>query len=211
MRRVTPLKMWSLSTSYVKSKFFKCNVKSDYSPYQKWRVTPLHIKCEEWLLSTANIKGDSTSYVKSDSSTSDVKSDSSPFEICRVTPLYIKCEGWLLSTSNVTSDYSQRLIWTVCDEWLLPSSNVKRVSSPHQTWSDSSPPQMLRETPLHIKYEECDSSPHEMWRVTPNVKSDSTSNKKSDSSSHHKSEFPPHQMKKWLLSTSNVKNDPSPL
>jgi hypothetical protein len=47
-------------------------------------MTPLHTKCEEWLLSTANFK-----------------SGSNPQQKWRVNP---KSEEWLLSTANLKSN-----------------------------------------------------------------------------------------------------------
>jgi hypothetical protein len=102
--RVSSPHQWLHSTSHVMS---------NSSQHRMRRVTPLHIRCEEWMLSTANLKSDSkcdvwplfTSKVKSDSTPHQIwrvtplyvnlKSDSSPSEMWRVTPLHIKCEEWL--------------------------------------------------------------------------------------------------------------------
>jgi hypothetical protein len=132
--------------------------------------------CEEWLISTSNLKSNSIS---------NVKRYSSPHQMWTVIPLhtkfekwllYIKCEEWLLFTSNLKSDSSPHQMWSEtslqfkCEEWLLSTSNVK--------WNLSSI-QMWRVTPLHINCEELllstgnDSSPHksvsspQIWRVTP--------------------------------------------
>ena len=92
-----------------------CTMKSDSSLQQKWRVTPLYINCEEWLLSTMN--------VKCDSSTAKVKSD-------------INCEEWLLSTTKVKSLLLSKSIVksdsslhqlksdSTLDQWLLSIQKV---------------------------------------------------------------------------------------
>jgi uncharacterized protein with PIN domain len=150
------------------------------TPHHKWRVVPLHINFEEWLLPTSNVKRDSSSY-----------------QMWRV---------WLLSTWNVKGDSFPQQMWSVtpllmwretplnfrCEECLLStgsdSSLHKSVSSPHQMWRVTPPHRMWWVTPLHIRLEESllsttneksecslrpywrvtpsDSSPLQMWRVT---------------------------------------------
>jgi hypothetical protein len=179
---------------------------SNSSPHQMWRVhindstsklmwsvTPLHTKCREWLLTTANLKWLlSTWKVKNDSSpqqifrvtplcevwllsTWNVRNHSAPHQMWRVIPLQIKIEEWLLSTANLKSD-------SKCDELLLPTSNGKSDSSTSNVKSDSSLRQIwrvtspqLRVTPLYGKCEEwlhstsivkSDSSLRKIWRVT---------------------------------------------
>jgi hypothetical protein len=159
-----------------------------------WKVTSLHIKNEELLLSTASFKSYSSQrqmwtvtyfYEEWLLSSSNVKSDSSPHEMWRVTrhnikrkqwflcilmwrviPLYIVCEVWLVSTSNFKSDSTS---------YVKSYSNVKSDSSLHKIWIM---------TPLYIKCEE--------WLLF-------NSNMKSDSS--------PHQCEEKLLFLSNVKRD----
>jgi hypothetical protein len=104
-----------------------------------WRVTHLHIKTEEWLLSTANLNSDS----ECDEWLLPTSNDSSPHQMWRDTPLHIKCEEWFLSTSNVKSGSSPHQMWRQtpplkCEEWLLSTLNVKSVTPLH-----------MRATPLH--------------------------------------------------------------
>jgi hypothetical protein len=149
----------------------KCPVTDCYyehcTPHQIWKVSPLHVKCEEWLLSTSNVKSyASIRQIWSSSSPHKMERVTSPYgkfvsnpqqmrkltpphkfwretpphQMWRVTPLHIKCEEWLLSMSKVKCDYSLR--------------QIKRV----------------------ILNMMSDYSPHQMWRVTfstSNVKSDS--------------------------------------
>jgi hypothetical protein len=174
------------------------------------RVTPLHFKFEEWLLSNSNVKSDSSSYqfwwvtrhVKGDSSLHQMwgviyinvkceECDSSPHEMWRVTPLqmcmwrvtplHMKCEKWLLSTWNVKNDSSLHSpLWQI---WrvLVSTSYVKSDSS--LLWVT---PLHIRASPLHIKCEE--------WLI-------STSYVKSDSS--------PHQM--WRVTPLHIKSEVTPL
>jgi hypothetical protein len=190
-------------------------------------VTFLHIKSEELLFSTWNVKSDSsqhqyeqwflcvfrwrvippyivcevwlvsTSNLKSDS-IPNVKSYSSPHQIWKVTSHHIKCEEWLLCTSNVKS---LTPLYMKCWEWLLSTQNEKSDSSPNVK-SDSSTSKLKSDYHLRL-----------IWTVTPNVMSD----------------YSPHQMcrvspllikfkvtplhikyEEWLLFISNVKSDSYP-
>jgi hypothetical protein len=58
----------------------------------------------------------------------------------------VKCEEWHVSTTNVKSDSPQ---------WLHSTSYVNRDSSPLEMW---------RVTPLTFDVKR-DSSPHQMWNV----------------------------------------------
>jgi hypothetical protein len=191
------------------------------------RGSPFHIYCEEWLLSTSNVKV-TPLYGKFE----DVLSDSYPHQMRRASPLHIKCEKWLFSTSNVKSDPSPRQMWRVTPlhikseelllsmanlKFLLYTSNVKsdlflrRVTS--NVKSDSSPHQRWRVTPHYIKCEQWLLSIL-MWRVIPlyivcEERLLSTSNLKSDSISNVKIYSSPHQM--WTVTPLhlNVKSDSS--
>jgi hypothetical protein len=154
-------------------------VKSDSFPHRMWKVTPLYGKFKEWLhmwwVAPLHIKCEEP-LLSTFFSTSCVKSDSSPpqiwkmtlHKVWRVTPLHINCEEWFLSKTNLKS------------AWLLYMSNVKSDSSLHKFEDESSPHQMWRETPLttlHIKSEE--------WLLsTSYIKAVSTLYVKSDSSPH---------------------------
>jgi hypothetical protein len=172
----SPHQMWSvvlLATSNVKidsSPHLMWRV----TPHQMWKVIPLHIKCEKWSLSTSKVKSNSSlrqtwrmthHHVKGEEWLLYIECEEWRNKKSRVTPLHIRCEVTLFSTANMKGDSSPRQdpsqwrviplhiksplhtncgewLFSKCEEWLLFTSYVK---------SDSSPCEMRRVTPLHIK------------------------------------------------------------
>jgi hypothetical protein len=76
--------------------------------HEMWKVTPLHIKYKEWILSTSNVKS-----VFSMKVTPNVVSDSSQHKMWKVTFLHIKCEEWFLSTTYFKSNSFPHEMWRI--------------------------------------------------------------------------------------------------
>jgi hypothetical protein len=182
--------MWRVTP--IHTRMFPLDIKLEDWLLMWWATTP-HIKYEEWILSTLN-----------------VKSDYSLRQFWRVTPLHTKmlrvtplhktwrvillhakCEEWLLSTgsdssikecllstSNVKSDYSPSHMWWVpilhirCEKWLLSTTNVKSECSLRLNWRVT--PNMMSNSKSKVKSY---SLPYQICRVTPiyaNMKGDSS-------------------------------------
>jgi hypothetical protein len=186
----------------------KTNVKSDSSPnvyvkmvssrYDMWKVTPLHIKCEEWLHSTSIVKSDYSLW-QIWRVTQSMMSDYSPHQIWRVTSHHTKCKEWLL--------YGKVEEWLLSTSYAKSDSFLRRVTS---NFKSSSPHLKWREAPLHIRcvewllstceewlhstsYVKSDSTLHQLWRVSLLYgKFKATSNVKSDFSPHQLWKVTPH-------------------